>query len=274
MTLVVFDLDGTLLNAQSQVSPLTAATLLQMTEAGIDYTVATGRSLQGALAPLRGQGFNLPYICKNGVVIWCPQAEHYKQTFLLTPQELWHVLSAFTICDITPFVFTLTDTGEHALYHGPLRSSVERKLAGLFEGERHLPLLPLNSMPEDCHVINVSAMGERSAIQSVIDRLAHESHLVSYTGHAVEDPGLCWLDIHHSGGSKGDAVEWLAHAQNYDSIVVFGDGENDLPMFAVATESYAPANADDAVKARAQGVIGHHDEDGVAKFLRERFDLR
>jgi hydroxymethylpyrimidine pyrophosphatase-like HAD family hydrolase len=44
-------------------------------------------------------------------------------------------------------------------------------------------------------------------------------------------------------------------------------------MFALADESYAPSNARDAVKAAATAVIGHHDEDGISQFLRERFSL-
>ena len=41
----------------------------------------------------------------------------------------------------------------------------------------------------------------------------------------------------------------------------------------MADESYAPANAKPEVKEAATAVIGHHDEDGIAAFLRQRFDL-
>ena len=44
-------------------------------------------------------------------------------------------------------------------------------------------------------------------------------------------------------------------------------------MFAMADGCYAPGNARPAVKAAAAAVIGHHDEDGIAEFLRERFDV-
>ena len=56
-------------------------------------------------------------------------------------------------------------------------------------------------------------------------------------------------------------------------MVCFGDQENDLSMFAAADESYAPENASDVVKEQATAVIGHHDEDGIARFLRDRFGL-
>jgi hydroxymethylpyrimidine pyrophosphatase-like HAD family hydrolase len=44
-------------------------------------------------------------------------------------------------------------------------------------------------------------------------------------------------------------------------------------MFEAADESYAPANANDVVKSAATAIIGHHDEEGIARFLRERFTL-
>ena len=44
-------------------------------------------------------------------------------------------------------------------------------------------------------------------------------------------------------------------------------------MFEAADEGYAPANANDAIKSAATAVIGHHDDEGIARFLRERFSL-
>ena len=56
-------------------------------------------------------------------------------------------------------------------------------------------------------------------------------------------------------------------------VICFGDSDNDLSMFEVADESYAPANANDDIKLAATAVIGHHDDEGIARFLRERFSL-
>ena len=44
-------------------------------------------------------------------------------------------------------------------------------------------------------------------------------------------------------------------------------------MFKIADESYAPDNANAAIKAAATEVIGHHNEDGIAEFLKRRFNL-
>ena len=273
MTLVVFDMDGTLLNANSEVSPFTAETLALMRAAGIPYTVATGRTLQAALGPIKGHQFALPHILKNGAIIWCPQRQGYSHSHLLTQQEVWHVMTAMTMQEMTPFVFTLEADGRHAVYHGTLKNETENRLAELFEDERHLPLEPLRAMPDTAHVINLSGMAPASAVQSVIDMIADEGDLVAYTGQAMQDPNLRWMDIHHSNGSKGGGITTLRDELGYDEIIVFGDGENDLSMFEVATEAYAPANADPDLKGAATDIIGHHDEDGVAHFLRKRFKL-
>ena len=59
-----------------------------------------------------------------------------------------------------------------------------------------------------------------------------------------------------------------------ERVICFGDNDNDISMFEVADESYAPANATEAIKSAATAVIGHHDEEGIAHFLRERFALK
>ena len=73
----------------------------------------------------------------------CLEEARYSHHHLLTREEVWHVLAAFTLNDLTPFVFSLQPGQRHALYHGPLKSQSEHKLADLFEAERQLPLAPL-----------------------------------------------------------------------------------------------------------------------------------
>ncbi|MGB5200185.1 MAG: HAD hydrolase family protein, partial [Sedimenticolaceae bacterium] len=90
---------------------------------------------------------------------------------------------------------------------------------------------------------------------------------------ALEGPDWHWLDVHHSDASKGGAVCLLKQQLGLERIICFGDSDNDLSMFQAADECYAPANANTAIKSAATAVIGHHDEDGIARFLRQRFSL-
>ncbi len=273
MELIVFDLDGTLLNKKSRITPYTRETLQRLTQRGIAYTVATGRALHGAVDVLEGHGFELPQIFKNGVMIWNPQQERYSQHYLLTLAEIEHVAEAMLLREVTPFFFTLEPGNRHAVYHPPLRHPVEHKLVKSFEKERDLPVLSTADLPADADITNISAIGPEPAIRAIADMISDEPQLVAYMGNAIEDQRLSWIDIHHESGSKGGAVAHLKRELGFERVVCFGDSDNDLSMFEQADEAYAPANAKDTIKKAATSVIGHHDADGIARFLRQRFEL-
>jgi Cof subfamily protein (haloacid dehalogenase superfamily) len=273
MELIVFDLDGTLLDTNSQVSAHTRDTLQRLRRRGIAYTVATGRTLHAARDLLLGHSFTLPHIYKNGVVIWRPDSDHYSHRNLLTTLEIQRVVTAFLSVAVTPFVFTLEPKNRYVVYHPPLRSAAERRLATLFARDRGLQMLPIADMPTAADITNISALGSREAIESVARLVASEAHLVAYAGSALEGDDLHWVDIHHSAASKGAAITQLKQDLGVTRVICFGDSDNDLSMFAVADESYAPSNAREEVRAAATAVIGHHDQDGISQFLRKRFDL-
>jgi len=273
MELIVFDLDGTLLNRHAQVSEHTRDTLQQLSRRGIAYTVATGRTLHAARDLLDGHGFTLPHIYKNGVLIWQPDSDEYQHSNLLSNSEIRRVINAFMEHAVTPFIFTVEPDKRHAVYHTPMQTDAERRLARVFSRERGLDVLPVAEMPAAADITNISALGVGTAIEAVAELVRAEEHLVAYAGTAMEGEDLHWIDIHHSAASKGGAISQLKTDLGVSRVICFGDSENDLSMFALADESYAPSNARDEVKAAATAVIGHHDEDGISEFLRERFKL-
>lgn len=273
MELIVFDLDGTLLDSKSEVSSHTQETLRRLRDKGIAYTVATGRTLHAAQNLLDGHGFSLPHIYKNGVMTWRPQEDTFSHCALLTAEEVEDVLSAFAKTQVAPFIFTLENAAQHTVYHPADLNEAERKLITLFSRDRGLRVQDLNDLPDHVQITNISAMGEAHSIDSVAAHVAAESHLVAYAGTAIEGEGWHWIDVHHNDASKGGAIELLKRDLGVTRVICFGDSDNDLSMFAMADECYAPSNAKAEVLAAATEVIGHHDEDGVSQFLRERFDL-
>ena len=273
MELIVFDLDGTLLNRHGQISTYTRDTLSALAEHDIAYTVATGRTLHASRDLLEGHGFHLPQVFKNGVMIWNPADDAYSHQNFLTQREIQHVLEAVLAQDVTPFIFTLEPGNRHAVYHPPLKHSVEEKLAAEFSSRSGVEVLPAAQMPADAEITNISALGIPASIDAIETMIETEPGLVAYAGVAHEGAALRWIDIHHSDASKGGAVDLLREQLGVSRVLCFGDSDNDLSMFGRADEAYAPDNAKDAVKAAATAVIGHHDEDGIARFLRERFAL-
>jgi len=273
MELLVFDLDGTLLDESSRISGFTRETLQLLTKRGIAYTVATGRNLHSAQEIIHDHGFSLPHVYTNGVIIWDPQLESLSLANFLTVTEAEHVLAAAAKADLTPFVHAITADHQHYICHPPVRHAVEDKLLAVFTARTATPVRPLSQLPADAQITNINMLGDADAIESVEVSLITEAHLVAYSGPAIENKALRWIDIHHSNASKGSAVTLLREQLGVSKVVCFGDSDNDLSMFAVADECYAPDNAKAAVKAAASAVIGHHNQDGIARFLRERFSL-
>lgn len=273
MDLIVFDLDGTLLNRQATISDYTSETLKLLAQREIAYTVATGRTLHGARAILEGHYFPLPQAYKNGVMIWHPEQRRYSSSTTLTAAELENVVQACLDHGVTPFVFTLDADDNSTVYHPALQSNADLELVRVLGLDGQVRMRALDTLPADAAVTHVNSIGAPAAVEAVVHGVEDETHLVAYSGLAREGAEWHWLDVHHSDASKGGAIRTLKELLGLERVICFGDSDNDLSMFAAADEGYAPANANAAVKAAATAVIGHHDEEGIARFLRERFTL-
>ena len=273
MELIVFDLDGTLLNRQSAISDYTSETLKLLSKREIAYTVATGRTLHGARAVLQGHPFELPQVFKNGVMIWHPQQQRISSSMTLTTSELDNVVRACILHGVTPFIFTLDQDDSSTVYHPVLQTKADNELIRLLDLDGHIRMRALDELPADAVVTHVNSIGAPDAVKAVVRGVEDEAHLVAYSGLAREGAEWHWLDVHHSDASKGGAVKTLKELLGLERVICFGDSDNDLSMFEAADEAYAPANANDAVKSAATAVIGHHDEEGIARFLRKRFAL-
>jgi len=273
MDLIIFDLDGTLLNRNSQISEYTSETLKLLSKRGIAYTVATGRTLHGAQKILEGHRFDLPHVYKNGVMIWYPAQQQFSNSTLMTASELGSVIQDCLQQGLTPFVFTLDKNHQSTVYYSALQSEADEVLVEGFCNDSNVTTRLLEELPSDANVTHINSIGAVTAIDAMMQSIEKTPQLVAYSGVAIEGAQWHWIDIHHSGASKGIAIEALKELLQYKHVICFGDSDNDLSMFAIAEESYAPSNANETIKSAATAVIGHHDEDGVARFLRRRYSL-
>jgi len=272
MDLVFFDLDGTLLNNSSQISVFTRETLALMRDKNVAYTVATGRTMLSARAIIGESDFSLPQVYNNGVTIWNPQSEQLVLDNLLGDEEIKTVLTATARLGITPFVHVI-DRHEHVIYHPAPQHEVERTLIDKHYSVTHATLFPLEALPANASVTNISMIGSPDLVEGMGQTVDANPNLVAYSGPAMEGGQYRWMDIHHCLANKGTATMQLKHELGASNIICFGDSDNDLSMFELADECYAPANAKPAIKAAASKVIGDNHEDGIAHFLRERFSL-
>lgn len=273
MDLIVFDLDGTLLNKQQRLSDKTIATLEKMKQAGIYYTIATGRTHLSAATCIEGHDFPLWQIYKNGVEWWHPTDQVYRHQGILEVAMIKAALTHFQTQGVTPFVFCIEENGQQSVYHPPLHDQYGETVVAELAKHHNLSLYDLDALPSDAKVINISALGHPDPLADIVAGCNREAHLVAYSGGGIYHPTIHWIDIHNQSTCKGSAIKRLQEELNADRLVVFGDGDNDLTMFEMADEAYATDNASSHVKARATATIGDHNEDGVAEFLLKQYNL-
>ncbi|WP_191602858.1 HAD family hydrolase [Marinomonas algicola] len=273
MELVVFDLDGTLLNRQQSLSPFTCETLHKLHGAGIAYTIATGRTHLAATPCIKNHNFPTIQIFKNGIEEWDPLTRSYRHRSLLSRLEIEETLALFEAEGVTPFIFCIENDGNQSVYHPPLKTNLCNSIFGELGRYEDLPLNPLYKLHKGTSITNISAMASLQSATKIVEAIHSSPHLVAYSGGGIYQEDAYWIDIHHKEACKGTAIQSLKDELGVSRVICFGDGDNDLTMFKMADEAYAMDNASEQVKEAAHKVIGHHDEDGVAHFLRERFNL-
>ncbi|MCJ7473110.1 MAG: Cof-type HAD-IIB family hydrolase, partial [Actinobacteria bacterium] len=70
--LIATDVDGTLLDKNSQITELNRKALLECRKRGIEVVLATGKTMDSVLHLVKGLGLSLPQITLNGSVTISP----------------------------------------------------------------------------------------------------------------------------------------------------------------------------------------------------------
>ena len=272
MDLLFFDLDGTLLNSESEISNFTQEILVKLKMNNIAYSAATGRTMLTGTDILKGHGFQLPQVYSNGVTIWDPRNNSLNLEHLLDSSEISIITEAAGLQGITPFVHAVNER-EYSIYHAKPSHEIEKELINARYQNTNANIMSLDKLTNMSQVTNVSMIGIAAAVEEVQKELNKNRNLVSYSGPAMEGSPYKWMDIHHFKASKGAAVKKIKDKLGATNLICFGDSDNDLSMFRISDESYAPANAKGKLKEVANDVIGTNDKDGVAHFLKKRFAL-
>ncbi len=256
--LILTDLDGTLLNADREVSDRTAAVLERATAAGARVVIATGRPLR-FVRHLRERVPASVALCANGALVVDLDTDEVLHSHLLDGQRVI-ALAEELRSDGAEFAIAaegLTEVGMFAEEHYPLIHLDDSQRAPLatFAAE---PMVKLLIRPADGHHDEV--------LRVLAERYA-DVLLATSSGVA----GL--IEVSLSGISKGTVVDGLAREWGIlpEQAIAFGDQPNDLDMLRWAGWGVAMDNADPAVKAQADEVAPHHDEDGVAQILERWF---
>lgn len=80
--LLALDMDGTLLNDEQKITPLTVEWIKKAMEAGVHVCLSTGRSSRSAMPYAEQLGLNTPMIMVNGSEVWRAPHELYRRSLM------------------------------------------------------------------------------------------------------------------------------------------------------------------------------------------------
>lgn len=285
-TLYVTDLDGTLLGADSRISPVTARILTRLAGEGVMITPATARTpatVQPLLSAV-GQSYYtaadgirhpLPSIVMTGSALWDRTEQRFESCTLIPAEDARKIIGTFRGESLRPFIYCLSGDNFLNVYHP---AEMSRQENAFYQERRHLTLKRFNLDQQPAaldSVVLFFAIGPVSSVKHASETLSGVTDCATawYPDVIMPDTGL--IDIYAPNVSKALAVSRMAERVNAGNIVVFGDNLNDLPMMRVATEAVAVGNALPQVKEAAHTVIGPNTADSVARFiaLREGIDV-
>jgi Cof subfamily protein (haloacid dehalogenase superfamily) len=101
---------------------------------------------------------------------------------------------------------------------------------------------------------------------ALLTRIEAEARLIVGNRATIARSQPYYLDVTALAANKGDGVAAIAQAVSvpFDQIAVFGDQDNDLPMFERAGFSVAMGQASAKVKEAADAIAASNEDDGVA----------
>ncbi|HMO59465.1 MAG TPA: Cof-type HAD-IIB family hydrolase [Roseiflexaceae bacterium] len=254
--LIAIDLDGTLLDHQHRISPANRAAVDACRAGGAHVLIATGRMYASVRPYAHELGLRGLQITLNGAVLADPVTDRLLTRDRLGRRELDTVVATLVARNCPYAVF-----GPATIYAEPGMTHIE-VLEGYGEPKAtRLPRSELLTLSEPVKVLTFAAPGPLDAEMAT---LLHGVVDVIRTGDQ-------FLEFLPRGVGKGSALVELMHRYGIarDEVLVIGDSENDLSMFAVAGMSIAMGSASEAIKARADAVTLDTAHDGVAVALQQ-----
>lgn len=267
-TLYVTDLDGTLLNKEDRVSEYSAGIINDLVDAGMLFTYATARSLVSASVVAQGLSTKIPVIVYNGSFILQADTGEVLYSVSFAQQERKKLRELLEAQGMSPLVYSYIDGVEKVSWDITKENPGIRRYIDKRKGDKRMrPLADCNGL-YDGEAFYFTCIGEKEELQPVYEMIVADGQYTCTLQQELYRPEY-WLEIMPKKATKANAILEMKKRWGCDRIVAFGDAMNDIPMFRIADEAYAVANAVEPLKALATGIIASNEQDGVAKWLAE-----
>ncbi len=266
LELIVFDLDGTLLNDDAEIGTESIQLVKDLQKMGVSFTFASGR-LYSALTKFAEElQLKTPLISLDGAYIksfpdgntvyeeYIPRAKVEKAIHLAD-----QFLIKYALCHAEAIFYT---------EHNEVVPDLVDKFGARFQEVETYNDLLTNTL----EVLFISDYKDRLRyIKKCLDFPRTLGLITSYS-KSTSNEGLYYLEIKKRGSSKASGLKHLLkHLHiNIKNTAVIGDWYNDIELFETKAVKVALENAVHDIKERADIITKrNNNQDGVAEFLEQ-----
>lgn len=255
----IFDLDGTLLNDEHDISDVTAHAINELRDRGFNLVIATGRHINDIRYYLEQLGGGISTITCNGANI------HDRNGELIYREGLQQEFITALIPLGNRFnVHTNIYTDSEWLVSAPCESILAPHVKAKFFYKQidHSEMLAAAAL-------KIIFYGENSLLQELKKEIdIKHSALVNLTFSDEH-----YLEVMQKNISKGHALKFLLNKLSLAATqaIAFGDGMNDIELLNTVAHPVTMGNSSLSLQAlfpEAHRAQTNHN-DGVARFLRE-----
>ncbi|WP_320054813.1 Cof-type HAD-IIB family hydrolase [uncultured Acetobacteroides sp.] len=267
---ILSDIDGTLLNKDRVLSPLTVDTIKKIrTLYDVPFVLISAR-MPKAITHLAAQlGINDPIVAYNGGLIFHnTERREVVQNLTISTDVAYEVYSFLKESNVHISLFREDEwVAETEDYWAKREINNTRVTPALAPVEQTLE----RWARKGGGVHKIMCMGDAHAIGE-LEHFMRREHAANANSYRSKDT---YLEITPTGTNKALAMHKVLAALGVDAAnaAAFGDNYNDVEMLREVGVGVAMGNAPEKVKKAANVVARHHKEDGVAHELIHLFGL-
>ena len=262
-----FDLDGTLLDVHSQLSPRTKVALDDLHRAGVQVIVCSGRPFSTIPKDILAHPAVRFVATGNGVRIFDKALGKDVYCCALAQQTLEDILELVQYYPVGYEFFIQGKAFANRAYLADPALYGADLMSNRYLTTTRAPFDDVRSFIT-AHRNTIDSMGLSLADmvlkKQLWQRLEHEIEGIYVTSSV---PRL--LEVADARAGKGPAVSAILERLDLDAtgLVAFGDADNDLGMIELAGMGVCMENGEAPLKAAADFIAPRHDQDGVAIVL-------
>ncbi len=261
--MVIADVDGTLVTQEKVLTKRAAQAVLSLHEAGIQFSVTSGRPPRGMAMLIDPLRLTQPLAAFNGGVLINPDLKTVVDQKFLPVGVPEKVIAAIENHGLDVWVYTDTEW----FVRDPNAAHVAREQWTV-------------KFPPTVVTTFAGLLGRVAKIVGVsddLDRVAKCEKDVQQAGGTHISAARSqpyYLDVTHPQANKGEVVRSISRLLNIPAaeIATLGDMPNDVLMFKKSGVSIAMGNASPEVQASATYVTSTNEDEGFAKAI-EKFVL-